>query len=233
MSIKYSCFISYPHPQEEGNEILKKFMEQLKKDLRAALGLYFKDKGVYMDDLHSAGDDFENRIAEAICQSICMIVVFAPIYTESLYCLREFCAMENVEEKRKQKLGIKFDRKKRMIIPIILRGNPDDLPHKIKNIHYYDFSQFTLESLKISKKNKALIENIAKVIHEHYKNIKDIYRDETHDETNDECKTFLLPSENEALKHWGSVSTSEIKEALKNWGSVSTSEIGFPGRSNI
>jgi hypothetical protein len=209
MSIRYSCFISYAHGQ---GKIVKSFMEQLKQALVASIELYFR-KEVYMDDRHTPGYNFNEGIAQAICESVCMVVVFSPVYSDSNYCLREFLAMENVENKRKQKLGNKFDRTSRMIIPIILRGDAEELPVKIKGINYYDFSKFTLASLKISKKHKEVIETIAKRIYDHYKNMSTI----NSNLIEDECNKFMLPSEEDALKEWGQSALS----------------IGFPGRSNI
>lgn len=187
-------------------------MDQLKEALIASLEPWIR-KDVYMDDRHSPGYSFNEGIAQAICESICMIVVFSPVYAESNYCLREFLAMENIEKKRKEKLGPKFDRTSRMIIPILLRGDPDRLPPKIKDIHYYDFSQFTLGSLKLSKKDKEVIEKIAKRIYYHYENIKSSYGNIIEDE----CNKFLLPSEDEAINQWG----------------PSQPDIGFPGRSKL
>ena len=142
-----------------------------------------------------------------------MIVVFSPVYADSKYCIREFLAMENIEKKRKEKIGSKFDRTSRMIIPIIFRGDPDRLPPKIKDIHYYDFSKFTLASLKLSKRDKEIIEQIAKRIYDHYENIKSSYNTII----DDECTKFLLPSEDEAIHQWG----------------PSLPDLGFPGRSKV
>jgi hypothetical protein len=187
-------------------------MDQFKQALIASLEPWLR-KEVYMDDRHSPGYSFNDGIAQAICQSICMIVVFSPVYADSNYCIREFLAMENIEKKRKEKIGPKLDRTSRMIIPIIFRGDPDRLPPKIKDIQYYDFSKFTLASLKLSKRDKEVIEKIAKRIYDHYENIKSTYSNII----DDECDKFLLPSEDEAMNHWG----------------PSLPDIGFPGRSKV
>ena len=50
-----------------------------------------------------------------------MIVVFTKLYESSDYCLREFLAMEQIEEGRKQMLGNKYDTTRRMIIPIVIK----------------------------------------------------------------------------------------------------------------
>lgn len=206
--IKYSCFISYPHGT--GN-ILKEFMEQLKQALIDSLGVYLRE-GVYMDDTHEGGYDFNHGIARAICESVCMIVVYSPLYGTSKYCLREFLAMETIEKKRKKKIGSKYHSNDRMIIPIILRGLPD-IPAKIKKIHYYDFSQFRLASPKITKNDKDVIEKIAKKIYDHYNNLKTVHSNII----DDECNEFILPTEDDALKEWGQ----------------SVSQIGFPGRKTV
>ena len=209
MSIRYSCFISYAHGQ---GELVKKFMYQFKQALIATLEPLLS-KEVYMDDRHSPGYSFNEGIAQAICESICMIVVFSPVYAESNYCIREFLAMENIEKKRKEKMGPNFDRTSRMIIPIVFRGDPDSLPRRIKDIHYYDFSKFTLASLKLSKKDKEIIETIANRIYKHYQIIKN----SNINIIDEECNKFLLPSEDEATDQWG----------------PSLPDIGFPGRSKV
>ncbi len=209
MSIKYACFVSYPHSKEI---LMSNFMQQLKQALAASLEPYLRNE-VYMDDRHIGCDNYNEGIAQAICESICMIVVFSPVYTERDFCLREFLAMEKIEEKRKQKLGEKFDRTKRMIIPIILRGDSDDLPDKIKNIHYSDFSNFSLGSmsLKRSREFQYQLDQIAKYIYEIYTDLKGLEeREITFD-----CDSFKLPSE---------------KEAIDLWNFSKSSSIGFPGR---
>ena len=209
MSIKYSCFISYAHGQ--GN-IAREFMRQLKEALVDSLGLLLREE-VYMDDRHIPGYNFNDGIAKAICESVCMIVVYSPLYEKSNYCLREFLAMENVEEKRRQKLGSKYDGTKRMIIPLILRGNINSLPTKMEKIHCYDFSKFTLASLKMRKEDKKIIDEIANFIYEHYTNLETIHNNKI----DNECLEFTLPPEDEVLRQW----------------KKSAPSIGFPGRRNV
>jgi len=133
MPFKYACFISYCH----GKEVLvKTFIEELKKALKSHIDPYL-DEDVCVDEGRLRGGDFYNeRIAEAICQSICMIVVYTPKYERHSYCIREYAAMELLEERR-LRLVEPVGPKRGLIIPIIFRGE-EDLPLKIKDQrHYY------------------------------------------------------------------------------------------------
>jgi hypothetical protein len=187
-------------------------MEQLKQALEDYLGPLLSAE-VFMDKPRlNPGYNYNEALAEAICESVCMIVVFSPLYEERSYCLREFLAMENIEEKRKKILGEKYDRKRRMIIPIVLRGKPQDLPPKIKDIQYLDFSKILLATLTRNEEFDNAIDTIAAEIHKHYKDLKQL----NSPGLDEQCNLFELPPEKEALTSW-------IK---------STISIGFPGRDN-
>jgi len=126
--IKWACFISYPHAW--GN-LVKDFAKQLKDALENELGSLL-NLPVYMDeDRLRPGFDYGQALSTAICESVCMIVIFSPVYEEKTYCLREFLAMERIEAKRRKKLGRRHLEPHRMIIPIVLRGI-NNLPPKIK-----------------------------------------------------------------------------------------------------
>jgi hypothetical protein len=163
-----------------------------------------------MDERLTPGDSFNEGIAKAICESVCMIVVYSPLYERSKYCLREFLAMEKIEEKRKELLKEKYNKTKRMIIPLILRGDINNLPSRIKDIHCHDFSKFKLATLKITEEDIDVIEEIAEMINNHYTNLENI----NIKEVDDGCSEFILPSEEEVEKLWGKSITSS----------------GFPGR---
>jgi len=168
-------------------------MEQLKQALEDYLGLWLSEE-VFMDKPRlNPGYNYNEALAEAICESVCMIVVFSPLYEERSYCLREFFAMERIEEKRKQMLGEKYDRKRRMIIPIVLRGKPEDLPPKIKDIQYRDFSKILLATLTRNEEFDSVINTIAADIYKYYKDLKAL---------NEKCDSFKLPPEEEARRSW-------------------------------
>jgi hypothetical protein len=81
------------------------------------LGFFIVER-VYIDkDRLKPGYNYNEALSKAICESACMIVVFTSLYESSDYCLREFLTMEQIEEKRKQMLGNKYESTHRMIIP--------------------------------------------------------------------------------------------------------------------
>jgi len=168
MAFRYACFISYCHGQYD---LVKGFIDQLKTALKAELDALMNEE-LYIDEERLLpGYHYNEELAKAICESVCMVVVYMPKYESHEYCMREFEAMELLERKRDQLLCAAANASRGFIIPIILRGN-DDIPPKIKRYtHYADFSHFTLATPEIVR-NPAYVEEIkriAKVIHQHYK----------------------------------------------------------------
>jgi hypothetical protein len=184
MSFKYACFVSYCHGSKDLiNSFVPQFVEALKDELEAYL-----DSDVYMDSERlKPGYRFNEKLAEAICQSVCMIVVYYPRYDEHIYCLREYTAMEILEGKR---LSASSANGEGLIIPIILRGDFEELPAKIKDrIHYADFRSYTTASKEIKKDKRFVpkIQEIAKYINKQYERLKD--------SVCDDCETFKIPEE--------------------------------------
>jgi hypothetical protein len=196
MPFHHPCFISYVHGE---HELIKGFLTQLKKALDSYLEPYF-EKGPYIDDEGlSPGNRFNDKLAEAICRSVCMIVVYVPKYDQHTYCLREYRAMEILEEKRLGLLGAQAVRGCGLIIPIILRGRKDDLPEKIRDhIHFCDFSKFSTASPDISSNPEYVgkIDDIAYYIFEQYKKFEAAGIDICTD-----CHTFQMPDEQQ-IKPW-------------------------------
>ncbi len=117
---KYACFISYSHGEEA---LVKNFIDQFKAALKAYLEPWM-DEEVFVDvDRLKAGFKYNEALAEAICQSVCMIVVYSPVYERRPYCGREYEAMERLEKQRLAHLagaaGAGFNG---LIIPVVLRG---------------------------------------------------------------------------------------------------------------
>jgi hypothetical protein len=166
MAFRYSCFISYCHGQ---HGLIRGFMDQLRTALKAELELLL-DEEIYVDEERmKPGYRYNEELASAICQSVCMLVVYSPRYERHDYCVREYEAMERLEKKRLELLGSSLPGRG-FIIPVVLRG-ADDIPSRIKSqTHYADFSRFTLASPDLIRNPEYIgeIQKIAKVIHEHY-----------------------------------------------------------------
>jgi hypothetical protein len=187
----YSCFISYCHGQQE---LTQKFIDQLTRAVKSYLEP-FLDEEVYIDtERLKPGYQHTEKIAEAICRSLCMIVVYSPRYEKHMYCLREFEAMREVEKKRLEILGKQAMRGKRLIIPIIFRTRIDgEIPAELRKTNTYcDFSKFTTASSDISQNAEyvAEIEKIARTIVEHYNALEDAGCD-----ISSTCNEFELPDE--------------------------------------
>ena len=198
MPFQYSCFISYRHGE---GELLTRFIEELKKSLKSSLEPYLTE-GIFIDDRLSAGYRYNEALARAICQSVCMIVVYAPIYERSSYCLREFTAMQLLEEERfkalEEQLKAKalegaFPPEFGLIIPILLRGKAEELPPRIRgHIHFCDFSKFTTASVEMTRHQEFVdkIEQIARYIYDVYESFQRAGWDPC-----SQCTSFRLPDE--------------------------------------
>ena len=134
-----SCFISYRHPATKGNRE-ESLIKHVVKAITDHIELYTHDHPVYFDEKDLIpGYNYDERIAEAICRSACMVIVYWPSYLESDYCKKKIEAMLNVEERRHRILGDKL-RGCRLFIPIILRGKFDQLPDRVRNnCQYLDY----------------------------------------------------------------------------------------------
>jgi hypothetical protein len=196
MAFKYSCFISYRHGQ---NQLAERIVNDLSTALANELELYIGTE-VYVDRERLKGGDFYNEeLARALCQSICMIMVFTPRYFDlhSTYCAREFKAMEKLEEERLRVLERLTGKRVGLIIPIVFRG-ADSLSSEIKaHRHYYDFGDFLLCDTEISKHP-----NYARKIKQLAKTIFDIYQifSLLSEDPCSGCEDFVLPAESEVTQ---------------------------------
>lgn len=201
MPFKYSCFISHSSSESDA---MKTFLVQLRDTLESYIYLHTpnpKNKEVFLDmDRLGPGCHYNEELSCAICQSICMIVVYTPNYKHKnhIYCQREYEAMEHIENERIKMLGGRVQNKG-MIIPIIYRGDPPEIPPKITNsIHYCDFRKHSTASPHIKRIKKCVveIEKIAKTICDYEKAFNEINIDPCC-----KCNSFRLPSEEE-IEPW-------------------------------
>jgi hypothetical protein len=194
MAFKHACFISYCHGRYD---LVKAFVDQLKAALKAELDPLL-DEEVYIDEERlGTGYKYNEELARAICQSVCMIVVYSPRYERHEYCVREFEGMAILErarmeilKERLQALGAEADPGPGCIIPIILRRD-DDLPKRItENRHYADFSRFTLATPDMIRNPEYAeeIRKIANIIYKQYKAFRDAAADPCVS-----CSEFQLP----------------------------------------
>jgi hypothetical protein len=135
----HACFISYRHPATAGGRE-EKLIRHVVKAISDHVQMYTHEHQVYFDEMRLVpGYQYEERLAEAICRSACMVVVYWPSYLESDYCRKEIRAMLDIEERRKRCLGGLLQGC-RLFIPVILRGKFEDLPEDIRaGCQYLDY----------------------------------------------------------------------------------------------
>lgn len=168
--MKYACFISYSHVQ---SKILDSFISQLQEALTNELSLHIKNAKISIDrTLLQPGSLFNEALAQAICNSACMIVVYSPVYDSHAYCRQEIEGMKLLEQRRRILLKDKWPQDRGMIIPIILRGDLQNLPEDIEAYRQYcsDFRDFNLGDPHIckNKKYRDPIKDITKFIYENF-----------------------------------------------------------------
>lgn len=202
MPFSYSCYVSY---RETNRELASNFIIDLADELSARLA--DKSSDVFMDWSRLTGkapSENNQKAAKALCESVCMIVIFTPIYfSESYpYCAREFKAMEKLEAERIEllrKCNIDIDIQNGLIIPIIFRGSAY-VPEEIKKRKYYSFEDFLLAGSSISnnQKSKKKLDAIAEHISNCFLKFKKLEKDVCL-----KCDNFQLPHEEDSeFKSW-------------------------------
>jgi hypothetical protein len=205
MPFKHACFISYRH--HEQSELAERFISDLCRAVLNELiplldaSLYLLREHLYIDREGLRGAELYNpSLADALCKSACMIVVYTPTYFSPahLYCTREYLAMEKLEKARLARVSDLHGHDKGLIIPIILRGETS-LPATIRaHRHYYTFERFSLAGRVLARNRQfeGSIRQIASVIHERMQMLAPLA-----DELTCDCESFTLPTQEEA-RHW-------------------------------
>jgi hypothetical protein len=135
----HACFVSYRHPASAGG-LEEKLITHVVKAIKDHIEVITHKYQVYIDMPRMVpGYQYDERLAQAICRSACMVVVYWPSYLESDYCLKEIRTMLEIEKKRRRALGVLLHGC-RLFIPVILRGNVEDLPSELhQGCHYLDY----------------------------------------------------------------------------------------------
>jgi len=136
----HGCFISYRHPASANNRE-EKMIKHVFQAVRDHLEMYTHEHGVYFDVPRlKPGYQYEERLAQALCRSACMVIVYWPSYLESDYCKKEIRTMLEIEQRRRIVMGNALHGC-RLFVPIILRGKFEELPGEItQNTQYLDYS---------------------------------------------------------------------------------------------
>jgi hypothetical protein len=188
MPFQYACFISYAH---DDGDLVTEFIEHLRKKLLDELGAYFDaDEKLFIDrDSIDVGDAWEARIAGAMCRSACWMMVYMPKYRRKEYCRREYRAMVELEGGRRTMLKHRLPADRGMIIPVLLRSVPEDLPPAARKYQAIG----DLRSYKVGHAPNAKIDDtlmkLAKQIYELWQLGEEV------EELTDRCAVYPLPQD--------------------------------------
>ncbi|HLK57009.1 MAG TPA: toll/interleukin-1 receptor domain-containing protein [Chthonomonadaceae bacterium] len=197
MPLKYGCFISYRTPV---GLLEKRFIEDLELGLVSELEPYFgADLAVWRDKQRLAGgDQLDPNLAAALCQSVCMILVYTPKYFDCAhpYCAREYRAMRMLEKMRLQLVQNQAERLHSLIIPVVVRGKKV-LPAEMGTL-YYDFESFTLSQPELYKHPNydVIFKQIAEYIYDRYLALQGV------DLMPSPCESFDLPALDDTIHEW-------------------------------
>jgi hypothetical protein len=200
MAFRYACFLSYRHSDSElGRRAVNDFEQALKNELGLLLNIPDLQP-IYRDERNQPGYLYNEVIAEALCQSVCMAMIYWPQYFsyESRYCTREYRAMVALEEKRLALLP-NAEHKLGLIIPIMIRGRKEDLPSELRDKRQFaEFSALSLSDKPMSrhKKFQPQVRAIAEYIDDRCRAFNAVANDPCSG-----CGGFALPKEDE-VKAW-------------------------------
>ena len=189
-----ACFISYRHTDAASHQFVQAFVKQLEKQLH----LWLPNANVFFDkDGLQVGDLFNEKLADELCRSACMVMFFLPLHFD---CNHPYCAMEYkaMLELEKNRLGQSVDdlRNKGLIFPVVYRG-ADYLPAEIKDHRQYeDFQHLIVEADFERPDCHARLMKLSEAIFNRYTALT-----KSGVIKSDECKLFRFPSKDE-IKDW-------------------------------
>ncbi|MGE0085343.1 MAG: toll/interleukin-1 receptor domain-containing protein [Desulfococcaceae bacterium] len=131
---EYHCFISWPRTL---NPDITGCAERLKQSIEQWLALSFSNPRVFLDLTDVIGGDrWETTMLNALCRSMALVAVCAPIYyhPDHKWCGIEWASMDELSRRRFP------DAEFHAIIPVIVR-NSEILPDPVKKIQYHDMSR--------------------------------------------------------------------------------------------
>ncbi|MFO1330594.1 MAG: toll/interleukin-1 receptor domain-containing protein [Rubrivivax sp.] len=187
---KYACFVSYIHADEDlGRGFVMQFVQALQGELEQLVDL--RTLPIYSDNLLKPGQIWPAALSAALCHSLCMVMVYSPVYARRTECLREYRAMERIEAQRRQLLSAGHALAEGFIIPVVLRGF-DRLPATLKaERQAVDFSRFSLADVEL-KRNPRFTEAV-RAIAERISDVLDTL-EPLQDKACDGCDDFQLPA---------------------------------------
>lgn len=200
MAFEYACFVSYRRLQFQSyRNLVAKFVQELRGYLEMHNPGNIELK-VFIDEHDiQVGSPLDVRIAKALCNSTCMIMMYtAPYFQRSHpFCAREYKAMLELQQKRLdylQQQNVQLPDQQRLVLPVVVSSG-GELPREITALRYLEFPKYVRGYF--NQKHIAAIEKIGQqIINLHY-GLEAHSHQMGHD-----CAQFHLPPENQVLLDW-------------------------------
>ncbi len=148
MCYKNDLFVSYAHDKEDEEKLTEQwlrrtFLPYFRRHLGNELG---KRAEIFIDrEGILAGEEWPEKLKEALLYSRCLIAFWAPSYFESEWCTYECSAFLQRESYLK-----KQGKKKHCLIPVQL-SNKECFPGKLKNIQTFDCTDYFILAKKFTE----------------------------------------------------------------------------------
>lgn len=159
---EYHCFISWPHTE---NREITDCARYVRDAISNELALSVPSPRIFLDETCiSAGSEWSSSLKHALCKSISMVAICAPIYYHPAHkmCGLEWAAMEMLGQRRLPNEEIKA------IIPVMVRAS-NALPSAMSKVQFIDLSGVTVRGRRyyttqeFRGKVKRIIESIEKI----------------------------------------------------------------------
>ena len=136
---EYYSFISWPHTASNN---LTRCARRLKQDIESGLAESVSDPKVFLDEtVLMPGDKWSEVIQQALCKSLTMVAVCAPIsyHPKHYWCGLEWATMDQLSNVRLR--GANYQ----AIFPVLIRKSESDpLPDVVSAIEYIDFTTISV-----------------------------------------------------------------------------------------
>lgn len=179
---EYHCFISWAHTR---NRDMTNCARKMKEAIEELLALSIPTPRVFLDQSEiTGGADWQRTIMRALCRSVAMVSVCAPIYYHPYHrwCALEWAAMDRLSQERLPNADFKA------IIPILLKKDAP-LPQEVRKIQYVDFSR-----LIIRGRHYYLAHDYRRKTIEIVNRIEQIAQAVADNQSIADCEQFELPS---------------------------------------
>lgn len=179
----YHSFVSWPHV---ANPEVRDCAERLRRHLQEFMAPYIAEPRVFLDtSTIRPGEAWERRLESALCRSLTMVAVCAPMYyhPDHRWCGREWAGMERLNINR---LG---DLESGCIVPVIFRKR-GPFPPAVEKYQYIDISTQELQGPAFYR--TQAFRGVVRSVVETVWTVAELLRD--HDARSN-CDDFTLPAE--------------------------------------